>query len=73
MPALALRTVSSPKDGFSPLEASFRCLTLNDECSDGLKGQSGVFEKSGPFSQMLFGNAVAESPRVPASAGLSQD
>ena len=37
----------------------------------GLKGQSLVFRKNGPFTQTLFFRASAVIPRVPVPSGLS--
>ena len=51
---------------------NYLCVDF-DPALGGSKGHSDVFRKDGPASQGLSRSDFAESPRVPASAGLSLD
>ena len=55
----------------SDLIATLVDFSLFTNSFDGLKGQSGLFKKFGPFNQLLSMSALADNPQVPASAGLS--
>ena len=53
--------------------SGFACFSFVRKFSHGLKGQSEVFKKLGPFNQQLARSSLADKPLVPASAGLSAD
>ena len=51
--------------------ANFFDLIFVRTSGQSLKGQLGLLEKSGAFKQLLSNRAVADNPRLLASAGLS--
>ena len=68
----ALKAVKISEVSSSELRKSdFFAFNLISTCFGGLNGQSCVRKNDGPLSQGLSRSELAETQRVPASAGLA--